>query len=220
MRAAVRVYGGWLVVLVGAILCAVGWYGVSGEKYEARQIPYLASATIPGAALIVAGAVLIAARMRGAGGAGGDEALRRQVAELHALVLEPADRPLPADAAVPGAGSGVSAGSAAGPADAAATADADPAGPWVSLPAGARYHRPDCELVRGKAGVFALDAARAAELDLRACALCDPAGGPAEAADAADGGAGISADGGAVGGDGSGAGDAGAARRAAAGSAD
>lgn len=83
MRAAVRVYGGWFVALVGGLLCAIGWYGVSGEKYEARQIPYLASASIPGAALIIAGAVLIAARSRGS-----DAELRQRVAELHGLLVE------------------------------------------------------------------------------------------------------------------------------------
>ncbi|MEU3462365.1 hypothetical protein ABZ721_20815 [Streptomyces sp. NPDC006733] len=41
------------------MLCALGWYGVSGERYAERQIPYLASSSIPGAALIVAGAVLL-----------------------------------------------------------------------------------------------------------------------------------------------------------------
>ncbi|MDI2126371.1 hypothetical protein [Yinghuangia seranimata] len=154
VRSAVRVYGGWLVALVGAILCAVGWYGVSGEKYEARQIPYLASATVPGAALIVAGAVLIAARLRGRDGDGpSDTALRAQMAELHALLVEPVpDAPALADEPV-------------------AT---DTARPWVALPRGARYHRADCDLVHGKAGVHAVTRDEAAEQDLRACALCDP----------------------------------------------
>jgi hypothetical protein len=45
-------------------LDVVGWYQISGQPTEAQQLPYLASATIPGAALIVAGAVLIAGRRR------------------------------------------------------------------------------------------------------------------------------------------------------------
>ncbi|MFF3646394.1 hypothetical protein [Streptomyces sp. NPDC002564] len=45
---------------VGAVLCVIGWYGVSGERFAERQLPYLASCTVPGAALIVAGAVLLA----------------------------------------------------------------------------------------------------------------------------------------------------------------
>lgn len=50
---------GWLLLAAGAVLCALGWYGIAGERYAERQIPYLASSSIPGAALIVAGAVLI-----------------------------------------------------------------------------------------------------------------------------------------------------------------
>jgi hypothetical protein len=55
---------GWIVAAVGVGLDVVGWYQISGQPTEAQQLPYLASATIPGAALIVAGAVLIAARRR------------------------------------------------------------------------------------------------------------------------------------------------------------
>jgi hypothetical protein len=55
---------GWVVAAVGVGMDVVGWYQISGQPTEAQQLPYLASATIPGAALIVAGAVLIAARRR------------------------------------------------------------------------------------------------------------------------------------------------------------
>lgn len=179
VRSAVRVYGGWIVVLVGAVLCAVGWYGVSGEKHEARQLPYIASATVPGAALIVAGAVLVAARLRGGGTS--DEALRRQVAELHALILEPVGADGDAGRTVAGAAGDSGAGAETAPTAAVTDAGGPPppgsapeALPFVSLPGGARYHRPDCELVRDKTGVFALGPDKAAQLDLRACALCDP----------------------------------------------
>jgi len=57
---------GWLVAAVGAGMDVVGWYQVSGQPTEAQQLPYLASATIPGAALIVAGAVLVAGGRRAA----------------------------------------------------------------------------------------------------------------------------------------------------------
>ncbi|GAA1363486.1 hypothetical protein [Streptomyces beijiangensis] len=53
-------WAGLAAVGCGALLCAAGWYGVSGERFTARQVPYLASCTVPGAALIVAGAVLLA----------------------------------------------------------------------------------------------------------------------------------------------------------------
>lgn len=55
---------GWIVAAVGAGMDVIGWYQISGQPTEAQQLPYLASATIPGAALIVAGTVLIAARRR------------------------------------------------------------------------------------------------------------------------------------------------------------
>jgi hypothetical protein len=40
---------------VGAVLCVIGWYQISGQPTVAQQLPYLASATIPGAALLVVG---------------------------------------------------------------------------------------------------------------------------------------------------------------------
>jgi hypothetical protein len=65
---------GWLVAAVGVGMDVVGWYQVSGQPTEAQQLPYLASATIPGAALIVAGAVLIAAGRRAVGNVGAGDA--------------------------------------------------------------------------------------------------------------------------------------------------
>ncbi|MGW7411914.1 hypothetical protein [Streptomyces sp. NPDC054863] len=62
MRRAPYVWAALGAVCCGAVLCVLGWYGVSGERFTARQVPYLASCTLPGAALIVAGAVLLAGR--------------------------------------------------------------------------------------------------------------------------------------------------------------
>ncbi|WP_282697380.1 hypothetical protein [Streptomyces sp. CC208A] len=56
--------GGLVAAAGGALLCVLGWYGISGERFAERQLPYLASCTVPGAALIVAGAVLLAAAAR------------------------------------------------------------------------------------------------------------------------------------------------------------
>ncbi|MFM9367950.1 hypothetical protein [Streptomyces sp. Da 82-17] len=64
---------------LGAVLCVLGWYGVSGERFAERQIPYLASCTAPGAALIVAGAILLV-------GAGNDRSGER-VRELYELLV-------------------------------------------------------------------------------------------------------------------------------------
>ncbi|WP_246127119.1 hypothetical protein [Embleya hyalina] len=147
-----RTHGGWLVGLCGALLCAVGWYGVSGERYEARQLPYLASATIPGAALIVAGAVLVVGTRRGTAEAAGTSVenaeLRRMMGRLYELLVEPE----PTDAAA-GAGAGAA---------------------WVTVPGGARYHRSGCSLVRGKDGVAPVGATAVRDRDLRPCRLCDP----------------------------------------------
>ncbi|MEV6327219.1 hypothetical protein [Streptomyces sp. NPDC051909] len=52
-------WGGLVAVAGGAVLCVIGWYGISGERFAERQLPYLASCTVPGAALIVAGVVLL-----------------------------------------------------------------------------------------------------------------------------------------------------------------
>ncbi|MFD9034565.1 hypothetical protein ACFVZW_26020 [Streptomyces sp. NPDC059567] len=57
-------WGGLAAVAGGAVLCVLGWYGISGERFAERQLPYLASCTVPGAALIVAGAVLVGAAGR------------------------------------------------------------------------------------------------------------------------------------------------------------
>jgi len=67
-------WGGLAAATGGAVLCVIGWYGVSGERFAERQIPYLASCTMPGAALLVAGAVLVAAACRAAGVRGEAEA--------------------------------------------------------------------------------------------------------------------------------------------------
>ncbi|MEV4615924.1 hypothetical protein AB0K43_25525 [Kitasatospora sp. NPDC049258] len=59
---ALRDRPGWPVAIAGLLLCLLGWYGVSGERVTARQLPYLASATAPGAALLAAGALLLGTR--------------------------------------------------------------------------------------------------------------------------------------------------------------
>lgn len=43
---------------VGVLLCVLGWYQISGQPTVPQQLPYLASATIPGAALLVVGLLL------------------------------------------------------------------------------------------------------------------------------------------------------------------
>ncbi|MFC7179254.1 hypothetical protein ACFQMG_06715 [Kitasatospora paranensis] len=141
---ALREWPGWFTLAGGAVLCVLGWYGVSGESQAARQLPYLASATAPGAALIVAGAVLIAGRPgRGAGGAPAD----RRLDQLYALLVTEAPAAEPGRVA---------------------------AGPPVGLPDGTLYHRPDCPLAAGKPGAAPVDAAAVRARGLAPCPVCDP----------------------------------------------
>ncbi|MYT72791.1 MULTISPECIES: hypothetical protein [unclassified Streptomyces] len=71
----------------GALLCVIGWYGMSGERYAERQLPYLASCTMPGSALIIAGAVLLTY--------GRSTVTSARVAELYELLVagDPPERP-------------------------------------------------------------------------------------------------------------------------------
>ncbi|MGW6913790.1 hypothetical protein ACWGB8_08210 [Kitasatospora sp. NPDC054939] len=113
LRAA-REWLGWIVVAAGAALCVLGWYGISGEHRIEQQLPLLASATVPGAALIVSGTVLVALRPfgpgpgPGRGPSGADGATDRRVEQLYALLVEPESgpgsgpAPVPADAPEPG----------------------------------------------------------------------------------------------------------------------
>jgi hypothetical protein len=142
-----RTWLGLVVVVVGVVLLVVGWYDVSGEADVGRQLPYLVSASIPGGALVVAGAVLIAAERWREAAARTDQ----KVDALYALFTEPTD------AAVPPA----------------PTADVDSDGRVVALDGTTRYHRPACPLVSGKAAhdVVAADVAAA---HLEPCEVCDP----------------------------------------------
>ncbi|WP_042375189.1 hypothetical protein [Streptacidiphilus neutrinimicus] len=160
---------GPVVAAAGALLCVLGWYGVSGEQYAERQLPYLASATIPGAALIVAGAVLLARpdEERERERAAGDEETRRQLRLLYELLVEEAGR--------------TSGGTPRGPAgEPAAVA----AGRFCFLPNGRTYHRTTCLLVEGRGDALPVTPAGAQERGLRPCPLCTPAE-PAEPREAA-----------------------------------
>ncbi|MGW8380347.1 hypothetical protein [Streptomyces sp. ODS28] len=139
---------GWAALTAGALLCAVGWYGVSGERFAERQIPYLASCTVPGAALLVAGALLLTAPGPG-----------REARELHGLWA------------------GRLRGGADGSTDGRSTPiDVRPTlpsseDPPLSVPGGRLAHRPDCPLLDGKETEPAASAAEP-------CPVCEPGGAP------------------------------------------
>ncbi|MFD7818194.1 hypothetical protein ACFV6E_35590 [Streptomyces sp. NPDC059785] len=142
-------WAGCAALTAGAVLCVLGWYGVSGERFAERQVPYLASCTVPGAALIVAGAVLLA-QGRGAAAAARAE-------ELYGLLV----------AAGP-AGSG----EAEPPVTAAVAVSAE----LAMVPGGTLWHRADCPLVSGKPEAVPVDSGVLAGGELRPCPICEPPG--------------------------------------------
>ncbi|MET9765024.1 hypothetical protein ABZ016_39145 [Streptomyces sp. NPDC006372] len=141
-------WAGWAAVAAGAVLCVVGWYGVSGERFAERQLPYLASCTIPGAALIVSGAVLLAH------GRGSIAAAR--VEELYGLLVT----------AGPAEGDGTGH---------AGLAPLAVSGELLMVPGGTLWHRADCPLVAGKAEAVPVDSGLVASGELGPCPICEPA---------------------------------------------
>lgn len=146
-------WAGWAALAAGAVLCVAGWYGVSGERYAERQLPYLASCTVPGAALVVAGAVLLAH--------GGQALAAARVEELYGLLVAAA----PEDA---------------GHAPRPAVAPLAVSGELAAVPGGTLYHRADCPLVAGKPEAIPVDAGLLAGGGLQPCPICEPGldGGP------------------------------------------
>ncbi|MEY9849615.1 hypothetical protein [Streptacidiphilus sp. MAP5-3] len=168
---------GWVLGAAGALLCVLGWYGISGERFAERQIPYLASATVPGAALIVAGAVLLARPGAAEEEArrdriGEDDRLRRQLALLYDLLVEEATRSQQASGGV---------------SEPAVTHPGSAAERLAYLPNGRTYHRVGCLLVEGRGDAVPVTPAGARERGLRPCPLCTPDrnAGPGDAADSA-----------------------------------
>jgi hypothetical protein len=147
-----RTWLGLVVAVVGAVLLVVGWYAVSGETDIGRQMPYVVSACIPGAALLIAGAVLLAAERWRDAAARTDE----KVDALYALFTEPR-----ADLTPP----------------AAPSADTGLDGQLVALDGTTRYHRSGCPLVAGKPG-HAVATGDVASGQLEPCPVCEPPAPP------------------------------------------
>ena len=153
-RFAGRAWFGTALALAGAVLLFLGWYGVSGRASIGEQMPYLASGSIPGAALVVAAAVVLASEST-------QRTTQRTdalVAELHALLVEEAA----AVEATPVA-------TVVAVVETSREPDA-----VVALPAGEYYHRAGCALVADKSGVEPLDAAAIDRRRLSACPVCEP----------------------------------------------
>ncbi|MFI2433991.1 hypothetical protein [Streptomyces sp. NPDC018693] len=141
-------WAGWAALAAGAVLCVIGWYGVSGERFAERQLPYLASCTVPGAALIVAGAVLLAHAR--------DSVAATRVEELYGLLV----------AAEPDSGKEGSARPAFAPMAVS--------GELRMVPGGTLWHRADCPLVAGKAEAVPVDGVVLARGELGPCPICEP----------------------------------------------
>jgi hypothetical protein len=57
--------GAWVLVAIGALMLILGWVGVSGTPYTAKQLPYLISGGVGGLFLLGLGAMLwLSADMR------------------------------------------------------------------------------------------------------------------------------------------------------------
>jgi hypothetical protein len=153
VRIGPRVEPGWLVIAVGAGMTVVGWYQISGQPTEAQQLPYLASATIPGSALIIVGSLMILARRIAGwiGSRGGPYGTIRDATAAY----------------------GVADGSGR---DDAASGRRGTDGRLWALPGGNYAHRSDCPLIDGKPEAFEVtrEAVADGSAPRRACPICDP----------------------------------------------
>ncbi|MFI7019650.1 hypothetical protein [Streptomyces sp. NPDC050164] len=145
-------WAGWVALAAGSVLCVVGWYGVSGERFAERQLPYLASCTVPGAALIISGAVLLAH--------GRSSIAAARVEELYGLLVAAG----PDDAGQRTAETGQ-----------ASLAPLAVSGELRMVPGGTLWHRADCPLVAGKAEAVPVDSKLVASGELGPCPICEPA---------------------------------------------
>jgi hypothetical protein len=132
-------------LVAGVLLLVGGWYGVSGETTVANQLPYIASATVPGAVLVIVGAVFLAPVLRGDSTRG--DALDRLVELL--------TEPVPDESTAP---------TAVEPHDAH----------LLAVPEGTQYHRASCALVLGKPDAAVVDATAIAARGLQPCLVCQP----------------------------------------------
>jgi hypothetical protein len=170
---------GWIALALGAVLCFLGWYGASGERYAAQQLPYLASATAPGVALLLGGIVLLAARHAPdrSSGSRQQEHILRQLELLYGLLTE--EQKAAADTARSPNGHSV----LHSPEQPAASGPASPAAPaaavaLLAVPGGGTYHLADCLLLQGRGDPQPATSASIAQHGLRPCPLCEPPPAP------------------------------------------
>ena len=146
-------WAGLAALAAGAVLCVIGWYGMSGERFAARQLPYLASCTIPGSALIIAGAVLLTF--------GRNAPAAARMEELYALLVS-----VTPDDAREGGGE-------EGDGEKGLTPLAT-CGALLMVPGGTLWHRADCPLVAGKPEAVPADSGALERGGLSPCPICEP----------------------------------------------
>lgn len=151
---------GWILVLAGAIIIIIGWWGVARNAIVAKQLPYLASGAIGGLALIsLGGRFMVIRDLRE--DSGRLDRLEQMVLELHEVLLRQADA-----AGIPSAHGATRA--------ATATANRTTTSQLVALPRGGRYHRADCRVVAGKDDATTISRAQVRRRALTPCPLCEP----------------------------------------------
>ncbi|MFJ5078112.1 hypothetical protein ACIP8Z_26390 [Streptomyces sp. NPDC088553] len=146
----ILLWSGLVAAAGGAVLCVLGWYGISGERFAERQLPYLASCTVPGAALIVAGAILV-------------------VASYAPPVRPPEPRGPGTAAEGPATEGGPTTAEGPEAADGPETPPPSSDGPPLRVPGGTLAHRPDCPLIAGKP-----EATEVGDAALAPCPVCEP----------------------------------------------
>lgn len=145
-RAVTRPAVSTAMALLGLVLVAVSWFGLSGEVRVDEQLPWLLGAGIPGIALAVIGGLTFATRDL----ATFSEDLGRlgdRVEALHGRLM-----------------------ALAGGRPRGTVGSADPV---VVVPSGVTYHRPGCALAAGK-DLEQRDRSALASSDRQPCKLCDP----------------------------------------------
>ena len=148
-RPSARAWIGVVLVVAGIALLWLGWYEVAGETVVARQLPFVASASVPGAALLVAGAVLIGSEISRRS----SEQAERMMATLYRLLTEE-----------------TVAGGTGAPGVEGFRADAS----VVAVAGGTRYHRRECPLIEGKPDIRTVDRQEVRRLAMQPCPVCSP----------------------------------------------
>jgi len=150
---------GIVYALAGFVLIFLGWNGAASNDAVSAQIPYVISGGLAGLGLVVVGAGLMVA-----------QSLRADRVELRAALDDLRD-------AVAGGGAAGAAGRSAvssGAAPVAAGSVGGPAAGGEVVVGSDSYHRPDCTVVAGHAGLTTMSTADAEGLGRSPCRICQP----------------------------------------------